>query len=252
MTFDPEQESNERLKTSIEGISSSVFNDLMQEHDVDLTEAPNLKDSLFAGYSRQEMEATLREIGLNVVGGLGPASVMTLPYESGARQIDQILWLDTAHPALKGLGDFTDYSFERHQHGFLIVAEEVSHLLYKDQYYKKHGVEPPDWLTEMVGAMDKYNLLQKMYLQRHGRVMNSQEEQRARGMIFTALDAPPGGAPPEHAVGHTQAYHLVNQLNRLASTGRQQEASRAFTQIYTGSERQVRQMLPQPQTQPRR
>jgi hypothetical protein len=140
MTADPEQESNERLKASIEGISTAVFNDLMQEHDVGLAEAPDLRASSFAGYSRPQMEATLRDIGINVEGGLGPASVMTLPYEPGARQIDQILWLDTAHPALKGLGDFTDYTFERHQHGFLIVAEEVSHFLYKDQYYKDMGL----------------------------------------------------------------------------------------------------------------
>lgn len=195
MTMDPELESNERLKTSVEGIAVSVLNDLIREHGVDPTRAPSIKESSFVGYLRQQMADALASMGLEVEGGLGPASVMTLPYEAGAKQIEQILWLDVSHPSLKSLENFTAYNFEKHQQGFLIVAEEVSHLLYKDQYYKRHGAEPPDWMVEMVGAMDKYNLLQQMYIQRHGRVMNSQEGQKARGVIFTALDSPPG-APP--------------------------------------------------------
>ena len=238
MTSDPEQESSERLKTSVEGIASSVLNDLVREHDVNPASAPSIKESSFAGYSRQQMEEALASMGLEVEDGLGPASVMTLPYEAGAGQIEQILWLDVSNPYIKSLENFTDYNFERHQQGFLIVGEEVSHLLYKDQYYKRHGTEPPDWVVEMVGAMDKYNLLQQMYVQRHGRVMNPQEEQRARGMIFTALDSPPG-APPEHGIGHTYAYNMVNHLNRLVSTGRQQEATNTFTHIYTADARAV-------------
>lgn len=238
MTLDPEQELNESLKTSVEGLATSVLNDLMREHGVNPTRAPSIKESSFAGYSRQQITEALASMGLEVEGGLGSASVMTLPYEAGAGKIQQILWLDVSHPYIKGLENFTDYNFERHQQGILIVAEEVSHLLYKDQYYKRHGVEPPDWLVEMVGAMDKYNLLQQMYLQRHGRVMNVQEEQRARGMIFTALDSPPG-APPEHGIGHTYAYNMVNHLNRLVSTGRQQEAANMFTHIYTEDARTV-------------
>lgn len=238
MTVDPEQESNERIKTSVEGVASSVLNDLMREHGVDLTNAPSIKDSSFAGYTRQQMEEALGSMGLEVEGGLGPASVMTLPYEAGAREIQQILWLDASHPYIRSLKNFTDYSFEKHQQGFLIVAEEVSHLLYKDQYYKRHGAEPPDWLVEMVGAMDKYNLLQQMYIQRHGRVMNAQEEQRARGMIFTALDSPPG-APPEHGIGHSYAYNMVNHLNKLVSTGKQQEATNTFSHVYTADARTV-------------
>lgn len=242
MTLDPESKSNERIKTSVKRIASSVLNNLMREHGVDLTRAPSIKDSSFAGYTRQQMEEALGSMGLEVEGGLGPASVMTLPYEAGARGIQQILWLDVAHPHIKSLENFTDYNFERHQQGFLIVAEEVSHLLYKDQYYKKHGAEPPDWLVEMVGAMDKYNLLQQMYIQRHGRVMNQQEEQGARSMIFTALDSPPG-APPEHGIGHTYAYNMVNHLNRLITTGRQQEATALFSHIYTADARTVTSVL---------
>lgn len=238
MTLDSEQESNERLKTSVEGIATSVLNDLMREHGVDSTKAPSIKESSFAGYSKQQMVDTLASMGLDVEGGLGPASVMTLPYETDAREIKQILWLDVSHPYLKSLENFTDYNFEKHQQGFLIVAEEVSHLLYKDQYYKRHRVEPPNWLVEMVGAMDKYNLLQQMYAQRHGRVMDPQEEQRARGMIFTALDSP-SGAPPEHGIGHTYAYNMVNHFNRLVSTGRQQEAINLFSNIYTAEARAV-------------
>lgn len=83
----------------------------------------------------------------------------------------------------------------------------------------------------MIGAMDKYNLLQKMYIRRHGRLMDVQEEQRARGMIFTALDSPLG-APPEHGIGHTYAFNMVNHLNRLVSNGGQQEAKNLFNHVY--------------------
>lgn len=238
MTLDPELGSNERLKTSVEAIATSVLNDLIREHSIDPARVPSIKESSFAGYSRQQMVDAIASMGLEAERGLGPASVMTLPYEAGARQIEQVLWLDVAHLYLRSLENFTDFNFEKYQQGFLIVAEEVSHLLYKDQYYKRHGVEPPDWLVEMVGAMDKYNLLQQMYTQRHGRVMNIQEEQKARGMIFTALDSPPG-APPEHGIGHTYAYNMINHLNRLVSTGKQQEATNLFSNIYTADARAV-------------
>lgn len=244
MNLDPELETTEKIKASLESLTTSIQSDLIKEHHLDPTSTPDLKRSSFIGYTQQQMQEALGQMGLTVEGGLGPACVFTIPYEPGAKQIEQALWLDIKHPYIRVLKDFTDYNFQKYQQGFLIVAEEVSHLLYKSQYYQKYGVEPPEWMVEMVGALDKYNLLQKMYLNRHGRTMNSQENQSAKGMIFTALDAPPG-ASPEHGIGHNAAERLVNQLNGLVSTGRQNEATALFTQIYTGNETTVSQIVTQ-------
>lgn len=244
MTLDPELQAVEQIKISVDGITTAVQNDLVREHNLDQSKLPNIKSSLFVGYTQEQMVASLAEMGLQIEGGLPPACVFTLPYEQGATEIEQVVWFDAKHPFIKGLKDFTDYNFERHQPGFLIVAEEISHFLYKSQYFQRHGVEPPEWMIEMIGALDKYTLLQKKYIDRYGRPMNPQQDQTSRRMIFTALDSPPG-APPEHGIGHSYAYNVVGTLNRLSSTGKQNEASALFNQLYTGNESTVKQMLPQ-------
>lgn len=243
MTLDPELESVEQLKTALDGLTTSVQSDLVKEHNLDPSKVPSLKDSTFVGYDQAQIIKILGENGLAIEGGLGAACVVTLPYEKGDPQIEQILWLDTKHPFIKGLKDFTDHNFEKYQQGFLIVAEEISHFLYKSQYYQRYGVEPPEWMVEMVGALDKYDLLQKKYIDRYGRSMTAQEQQRANSMIFTALDSPPG-APPEHGIGHTFAYNIVNKLNTLTSAGKGQEADALFNQVYTSNEASVRQLMP--------
>lgn len=117
VALDPEQESNERIKTAVEGVASSVLNDLMREHGVDLSQAPSIKESSFAGYTSQQMEETLGSIGLEVEGGLGPACVLTLPYEAGVNKTEQILWLDVSNPNIKNLENFTGNNFEKHLWG---------------------------------------------------------------------------------------------------------------------------------------
>lgn len=232
MTMDPEQQTSEVLKSSIEGLATSVMGDLVEAHAIDPTSVPDLRQSLFTGYTRQRMEGTLAGMGAVVEGGLGAASVTTFPHEDGADHIEQMVWFDTTHPYISALEGFTDYEFEKSQQGFLIVTEEVSHFLYKDQYYKRYGEEPPEWLVEMVGAVDKYDRLQSMYMQRHGRKMNPQEERLARRDIFTALDAPPGTAPEHYREAHSFAGELIRRRAKLIELGWEEEAAGLLPTIY--------------------
>lgn len=228
------QRSQEAI-SSVENIANSTYRVLSQDHH--LVSPPDISTSLFAGYSEREMIDVFGQLGVTIEGGLQTACALTInqnPYE-------QLIWIDTSHPAIDGLKNYTDYGFEKHKLGYSIVAEEVSHFLYKDAYFAKYGKEPPEWMVEMTGALDKYNLFQRMSLLRSGRPMNAGEAQEADKIIYTALHY--SGAPEDHTKGHSEAKRVAQKLNNLANAGTPHLANSLFDQIYNSDEHTVKQIL---------
>lgn len=225
-------------KKPIENVASAALNNLLTEHHINPTDAPDLQNALFVG-SRPQMEQALASMGINVEGGLPPAAVMTTSQEPGTRNIEQMLWLDENHPYIASLKN-PNANADSRQQGELIIDEEVSHLLYKDQYFKNHGEEPAEWMTEMIGAMDKYNLFQQKAMETTGRPLTAGEAHTTSEMIFTALNIP---GMPAHHEGHKLAIEATNYINNLYNTGRQQEAGTLFDQLYKANENQMRALL---------
>lgn len=104
----------------------------------------------------------------------------------------------------------------------LALVEETSHYLYIENYKNRFlGQKPHNAAVEMVGVIDKYNILQALFLKNFGRNMNSVEQ--AQSVYYNAIASEEanwtGDRPAEYIVGHDLGLQYVYYLNGLYNQG---------------------------------
>ena len=103
---------------------------------------------------------------------------------------------------------------------YATLIEEVSHFTYIDWYYKTHGELPNSAMVEFVGAMDKYNVFQKEFVNKYGRFMNEDEVDKVLQEVASAYTPDLVGVTPGiYVIGHRLAFSFIEYLNNLRGSG---------------------------------
>lgn len=235
----------EKLKESIKNIAGNTLRSLVEMHSVEPVKAPSLEKSIFVT-SKGKMNQTIAKMGFPkdvLTEDSLAAYVISFPTDPKASHLNQILWFDEEQPVVKKLETFNGGNFEDFLPQYFIVAEEVSHFLYKDQYFQRHKKSPPDWLVEMIGSLDKYNLMQKMCIAKYERTMNSSDHEKIGRFLFTPVDVK--DMPRAYTLAYSRAISLIKHMNVLFNSGRKQGANDLFKYVYTANEEGVQRLLSQ-------
>lgn len=127
----------------------------------------------------------------------------------------------------------------------LALIEETSHYTYQESYRGKFpGQKPHSANTEMMGVIDKYNVLQALYIKNFGRTMDSSENAEA---IYHAAVASEesnwnGDRPAQYIIGHELGGQYVDFLNTLHNDG--VDVSSELTAFYGADNRdQIEHLL---------
>jgi hypothetical protein len=121
----------------------------------------------------------------------------------------------------------------------LALIEETSHHVYMESYEKQFPGQTPNRANvELMGVIDKYNVLQFLYQRNFGRLMNPEEHQRALSQAANSFDNPnvAGDRPPEYILGHELGRKYVQYLIGLHNSG--QDASWELDAFYRMSNKQ--------------
>lgn len=104
----------------------------------------------------------------------------------------------------------------------LALIEETSHYTYQESYREKFPSQKPHSAnTEMMGVIDKYNVLQALYIKNFGRTMDSSENAEAIYHAAVAYEESNwnGDRPAQYIIGHELGRQYVDFLNTLHSDG---------------------------------
>jgi hypothetical protein len=99
---------------------------------------------------------------------------------------------------------------------YCTLIEEVSHFTYTQWYYKTFGVLPHPAMLEFIGAIDKYNIFQREFVDKFGRYMNDGETDRVQRQVAAGYTPELiARTPGVYIIGHRLALDFLDYLNGL-------------------------------------
>lgn len=209
---------------------------LIKEVQVIITEVYGLED--ISAASERLWDSSDQELRKRLQQDLLPE-----PATYGVRQGDQDFGSIIHFPAPM-MERLSQSTLDSHMRGdclpdMLALIEETSHYIYREFYGKKFpGQIPQSANREMIGVIDKYNVLQAMFVKRFGRSMDSVEN--AQAVYHNALAAEetnwPGDRPTDYIIGHELGKQYVYFLNGLHNEG--VDVTEGLRMFYNTSNRQ--------------
>jgi len=207
-----DQENKEREITAVKKIVDHVDQQIRQVYGLESSSIPPASEFLWTE-SDDELKQLLGVDKLHPEASIYPITVdgqyqATIIYLNS--KVRERLSTSTPHSRLKG-DNFGDYE---------ALVEEVSHYVYGNLYRQKYGQSSHSAMTELIGVVDKFNIIQADFVHTYGEIADP-ETQQGLFRINAGAYSPDlaGSTPQQYIIGHRLGVKYVGYLNHLANEG---------------------------------